>query len=147
DGTDALIAYLDEQTERPQQQRGFATATRLDMAAFPLPAYEHIDPRNYFLGSIQFSSGCPYLCQLCDIPSPYGRNPRWKEPAQGCHELDAMLACGARSGIYFVDDTFVANKAAARRLLPHLSRWQERNGFALNFNCEATLTIAQMPDL
>src|SRR5262249_51280205 len=70
-----------------------------------------------------------------------------KEPDQICRELDAMLARGARSGVYFVDDNFVANKAAAHRLLPHLIRWQERNGFPLNFNCEATLNIAQMPEL
>jgi hopanoid C-2 methylase len=147
DGTDALIAYLDEQTARPPRQLVFATAARLDMTAFPLPAYDRIDLRNYFLGSVQFSSGCPYLCEFCDIPALYGRNPRMKEPEQICRELDAMLARGARSGAYFVDDNFVANKAAVLRLLPHLIRWQERNGFPLNFNCEATLNIAQMPDL
>jgi radical SAM superfamily enzyme YgiQ (UPF0313 family) len=147
DGTDALIAYLDEQTTRPPAQLVFATAARLDMAAFPLPAYDRIDLRNYFLGSVQFSSGCPYLCEFCDIPALYGRNPRLKEPEQICRELDAMLARGARTGVYFVDDNFVASKAAALRLLPHLIRWQERNGFPINFNCEATLNIAQMPDL
>ncbi len=147
DGTDALIAYLDEQTARPPRQLAFSTAARLDMTAFPLPAYDRIDLRNYFLGSIQYSSGCPYLCEFCDIPALYGRNPRLKEPEQICRELDAMLARGARSGVYFVDDNFVANKAAALRLLPHLIRWQERNGFPINFNCEATLNIAQMPEL
>jgi radical SAM superfamily enzyme YgiQ (UPF0313 family) len=147
DGTDALIAYLDEQTARPARQLVFSTAARLDMTAFPLPAYDRIDLRNYFLGSVQFSSGCPYLCEFCDIPALYGRNPRLKDPDQICRELDAMLARGARSGVYFVDDNFVANKAAALRLLPHLIRWQERNGFPLNFNCEATLNIAQMPEL
>ena len=147
DGTDALIAFLDEQAARPTQQRVFSTAARLDMTAFPLPAYEQIDLRNYFLGSVQFSSGCPYLCEFCDIPGLYGRNPRLKEPEQICRELDAMVARGARGGVYFVDDNFVANKAAALRLLPTLVRWQERNGFPINFNCEATLNIAQMPEL
>jgi len=147
DGTDALITHLDEQTARPPRQLVFATTARLDMTAFPLPAYEHLDLRNYFLGSVQFSSGCPYLCEFCDIPALYGRNPRLKEPEQICRELDAMLARGARGGVYFVDDNFVANKAAALRLLPHLIRWQERNGFPINFNCEATLNIAQMPEL
>ena len=147
DGTDALIAYLDAQTVRPPRHLVFATDARLDMTAFPLPAYDSIDLHNYFLGSVQYSSGCPYLCEFCDIPALYGRNPRLKEPEQICGELDAMLARGARSGVYFVDDNFVANKAAALRLLPHLIRWQERNGFPLNFNCEATLNIAQMPEL
>ena len=147
DGTDAVIAYLDAQTARPPQQQRFATAARLDMPAFPLPAYDRIDLRNYFMGSIQFSSGCPFLCEFCDIPALYGRNPRLKEPEQICRELDAMMAHGARGSVYFVDDNFVANKAAALRLLPHLIRWQERNGFPLLLNCEATLNIAQMPEL
>jgi hopanoid C-2 methylase len=147
DGTDALIACLDGQTARPPRQLVFATDARLDMTALPLPAYERIDLRNYFLGSVQFSSGCPYLCEFCDIPALYGRRPRMKEPEQICRELDAMVARGARSGVYFVDDNFVANKAAALRLLPNLIRWQERNGFPINFNCEATLNIAQMPEL
>jgi radical SAM superfamily enzyme YgiQ (UPF0313 family) len=147
DGTDALIAHLDAQTARPPRQLVFATAARLDMTQFPLPAYDRIDLRNYFLGSVQFSSGCPYLCEFCDIPALYGRKPRLKEPEQICRELDAMLARGTRSGVYFVDDNFVANKAAASRLLPHLIRWQERHGYPINFNCEATLNIAQMPEL
>src|SRR5262245_42062419 len=58
-----------------------------------------------------------------------------------------MLANGARGAAYFVDDNFVGNKSAALRLLPQLIRWQERNGYPLHFNCEATLNLAQMPEL
>jgi len=147
DATDAVIAYLDDTPRRPPQQLVFSTVERLAMTEFPLPAYGRIDLRNYFLGSIQFSSGCPYLCEFCDIPALYGRNPRLKDPDQICRELDAMMARGARGGVYFVDDNFIGNKGAAERLLPTLIRWQERNGFPLNFNCEATLNIAQMPEL
>ena len=147
DGTDAVIAYIDEEGQRPARQLVFSTAARLPMTDFPSPAYDSIDLRNYFLGSVQFSSGCPYLCEFCDIPGLYGRNPRLKDPAQICHELDVMLANGARGAAYFVDDNFVGNKSAALKLLPRLIRWQERNGFPLHFNCEATLNIAQMPEL
>jgi len=147
DATDAVIAHLDESPRRPSRQLVFSTVERLPMTAFPLPAYDHLDLRRYFLGSVQFSSGCPYLCEFCDIPALYGRNPRLKDPEQICRELDAMLARGARTGVYFVDDNFIGNKGAAERLLPALIRWQERNGFPLNFSCEATLNIAQMPEL
>jgi radical SAM superfamily enzyme YgiQ (UPF0313 family) len=147
DGTDALIAHLDADAARPPRQLVFATGARTPLTAFPVPAYDLLDMRNYFLGSIQFSSGCPYLCEFCDIPALYGRNPRLKEADQICRELDAIVARGARGAVYFVDDNFIANKGAALQLLPRLIRWQEENGFPLRFSCEATLNIAQAPDL
>jgi len=147
DATEALIRHLDAQVTRPAAQIVLETAHRLPMTEFPQPAYHLIDMRQYFLGSIQFSSGCPFLCEFCDIPALYGRNPRLKQPAQVLAELDAMLAAGARTGIYFVDDNFIANPAAARELLPHLIDWQRRRGYPVNFACEATLNLAQFPDI
>ena len=67
------------------------TADRLDMTEFPIPAYELAEIRRYFLGSIQYSSGCPYQCEFCDIPGLYGRNPRLKTPQQIIAELDKLL--------------------------------------------------------
>jgi radical SAM superfamily enzyme YgiQ (UPF0313 family) len=147
DATNALIARIDESPARPERQLVFATEDRVPLADFPTPAYDMIDVSSYFLGSVQFSSGCPYRCEFCDIPALYGRNPRLKDPAQICRELDALLANGAHGAIYFVDDNFVANKKAAHTLLPHLIRWQGRNQFPIHFACEATLNIAQMPEL
>jgi hypothetical protein len=100
DGTDALIAYLDEQTARPSRQLVFSTDARLDMTAFPQPAYDRIDLRNYFLGSVQFSSGCPYLCEFCDIPALYGRDPRLKDPEQiGLSSMPCWRAAPAAASI------------------------------------------------
>jgi hypothetical protein len=70
------------------------TRDRRELCNFPIPAYELAQLDRYFLGSIQFSSGCPYQCEFCDIPALYGRNPRFKTPAQICAELDKLLACG-----------------------------------------------------
>ncbi len=147
DATDALIAALDDDLRPPSAQRRFATQERLPLADFPIPSYPMIEGRRYFLGSIQFSSGCPYRCEFCDIPALYGRQPRLKEPAQILAELDAMLECGIIGSVYFVDDNFIGNKKAARALLPHLIAWQHRRGFPLQFSCEATLNIAQCPDI
>jgi len=82
DATDALIRALDDDIGPPPAQRRFTTAERLPLADFPLPAYHLIEGRRYFLGSIQFSSGCPYRCEFCDIPALYGRQPRLKQPEQ-----------------------------------------------------------------
>jgi len=147
DATDRLIAALDEDVSAPAAQRRFATAERLPLGDFPIPAYELIEGRRYFLGSIQFSSGCPYRCEFCDIPALYGRQPRLKRPEQITAELDALLAAGILGSIYFVDDNFIANKKAARALLPHLVAWQKRRGYPVQLSCEATLNIAACPDI
>src|SRR5438045_1969464 len=142
DATDRLIAYLDHHVERPPVQLRFETVERLPLADFPIPAYDLIQLPEYFIANIQFSSGCPYSCEFCDIPALYGRNPRLKTPAQVLGELDEIAATGATS-VYFVDDNFIGNQKAALELLPHLVAWQERNRFPLRFACEATLNIAR----
>jgi radical SAM superfamily enzyme YgiQ (UPF0313 family) len=147
DGTDALIRTLDDDPSPPPAQRRFATAERLPLSDFPIPSYELIEGRRYFLGSIQFSSGCPYRCEFCDIPALYGRQPRLKQPEQVLAELDAMLEAGIAGSVYFVDDNFIGNKKAARELLPHLIDWQQRRGYPLQFSCEATLNLALCPDI
>jgi hopanoid C-2 methylase len=147
DATDALIRALDDDPSLPAAQRRFATGERLPLADFPIPSYELIEGRRYFLGSIQFSSGCPYRCEFCDIPALYGRQPRLKQPEQVLAELDAMLQAGIAGSVYFVDDNFIGNKKAARELLPHLIEWQKQRGFPLQFSCEATLNLALCPDI
>jgi hopanoid C-2 methylase len=123
------------------------TADRLDMTKFPIPAYELADIKHYFLGSIQYSSGCPYQCEFCDIPGLYGRNPRLKTPQQITAELDKLLECGITGSVYFVDDNFIGNRKAALDLLPHLIEWQKKTGYVLRFSCEATLNIAKRPEI
>jgi radical SAM superfamily enzyme YgiQ (UPF0313 family) len=147
DATDELIARLERDPARPPQQVVLTTNERRPLTEFPMPAYEMAQLTRYFIGSIQFSSGCPYQCEFCDIPALYGRNPRFKTPAQVTAELDKMLACGLDSAVYFVDDNFIAHKRGVRELLPHLVEWQRRNKYPLAFACEATLNIAKRPEI
>jgi hopanoid C-2 methylase len=147
DATDMLIGAIDEDATPPPVQCRFVTGERLPLADFPIPAYDLIDGRRYFIGSVQFSSGCPYRCEFCDIPALYGRQPRLKTPEQIIAELDALLAAGIKTSIYFVDDNFIGNKRAARALLPHLVAWQKRHGYPVQLCCEATLNIARCPDI
>ncbi|MGH7313583.1 MAG: B12-binding domain-containing radical SAM protein, partial [Candidatus Rokuibacteriota bacterium] len=142
DATDRVIEWIDRSQGRPEQQLRFETLERLPLADFPIPAYDRIAVREYFIASIQFSSGCPYTCEFCDIPALYGRNPRVKTPAQVLAELDRLVAGGA-TAVYFVDDNFIANQRATLELLPHLVEWQHRNRYPVRFACEATLNIAK----
>ena len=132
---------------RPEQQVVLKTADRVPMSEFPIPAYELAEVKKYFLGSIQYSSGCPYQCEFCDIPGLYGRNPRLKTPEQIIAELDKLRECGVTGSVYFVDDNFIGNRKAALDLLPHLIEWQKRTGYVMRLACEATLNIAKRPEI
>jgi radical SAM superfamily enzyme YgiQ (UPF0313 family) len=147
DATDELLARLDRDCTRPDRQVILTTKERRDLSEFPVPAYELAQLDRYFIGSIQFSSGCPYTCEFCDIPGLYGRVPRLKRPQQIIAELDKLRACGLSTSVYFVDDNLIANRRALRELLPHLIAWQERNSFPLTFAFEATLNIVKYEDV
>ncbi len=147
DGTDRLIALVDADPRRPPQQVRCVTGERVPLTAFPAPAYHLAEISRYFIGSVQFSSGCPYQCEFCDIPALYGRNPRLKTPQQVTDELDAMLRHGNLGAVYFVDDNFIGNRRAARELVEHLVAWQKARGYPIEFACEATLNIAKYPEL
>jgi radical SAM superfamily enzyme YgiQ (UPF0313 family) len=147
DATDRLIELLDRSLDPPREQIRLATAARLPLCDFPVPAYHLIPLNRYFIGSLQFSSGCPYRCEFCDIPALYGRQPRLKTPEQVIAELDAIVSQAHPPAIYFVDDNFIGNRKAARELLPHLIAWQKRRGYPVLFACEATLNLAKQPEI
>jgi hopanoid C-2 methylase len=147
DATDELIARLAHDPSRPTRQVVLKTVERLPMTDFPIPAYELAEMNRYFLGNIQYSSGCPYQCEFCDIPGLYGRNPRIKTPGQIIAELDKLRECGMTTTVYFVDDNFIGNRKAALELLPHLIEWQKRTGYVVRLACEATLNIAKRPEI
>ncbi len=147
DATDELIARLARDTSRPGEQVVLTTKSRVDMKDFPIPRYELAEVTKYMLGSLQYSSGCPYQCEFCDIPGLYGRNPRLKTPQQIIAELDKMRECGIADTVYFVDDNFIGNRKAALDLLPHLIEWQKKHGYVTRLACEATLNIAKRPEI
>jgi radical SAM superfamily enzyme YgiQ (UPF0313 family) len=147
DATEDLVRRLEHDVSRPAVQIILTTAIRRELADFPLPAYELCRLDKYFMGSIQFSSGCPYDCEFCDIPALYGRNPRLKTPQQVVAELDKLRACGLANAVYFVDDNFIGNRRAVLELLPALIDWQKRHSYPLSLACEATLNIAKRPEI
>jgi hopanoid C-2 methylase len=148
DATDGIVRLIDESAAPPPGQRVFRTKERLPLTDFPIPAYERIPLGRYLLGTVQFSSGCPYLCEFCDIPGLYGRQPRMKTPQQIVAELDFIFAQPSPpTTIYFVDDNFIGNRKAAKDMLPHLVEWQKRHAYPVMFACEATLNIAKQTDI
>ena len=148
DATDRIIGLIDASPARPTAPQRFETKERLPLRDFPIPAYDLIPLKRYLMLTLQFSSGCPYLCEFCDIPNLYGRQPRLKRPEQVMAELDAMRRQkGHPPVVYFVDDNFIGNRKATKEMLPHLVAWQKQHGYPMQFACEATLNIAKQTEI
>jgi radical SAM superfamily enzyme YgiQ (UPF0313 family) len=148
EGTNQLVARLDASITPPPEQIRFENKDRLPLSDFPIPAYDLIPLKSYLMCTLQFSSGCPYRCEFCDIPGLYGRQPRLKTPQQITAELDAMCSQkGHPTSVYFVDDNFIGNRKATRDMLPHLVEWQKQHAYPMLFACEATLNIAKQTEI
>jgi radical SAM superfamily enzyme YgiQ (UPF0313 family) len=105
-----------------------------DMRTSPLPAYQLLGTKYYGAMSLQFSRGCPYQCDFCDVTTLFGRRPRFKTAAQTIAELDNLYRIGWRGKIYFVDDNLMANKPCLKdELLPAIIQWQRgKRGFSFH---------------
>jgi radical SAM superfamily enzyme YgiQ (UPF0313 family) len=119
---------------------------RTDMTRVPRPRYDLLKVDRYASGSLQFSRGCPFQCEFCDIIVTFGRRPRTKKPEQVIAELDDMLRAGFFS-VFIVDDNFIGNKVAAKELLRQLVSWQERNGYRMRLSTEASVNLADDQEL
>ncbi len=116
------------------------------MTRVPVPRYDLLDMRQYLFGSIQFSRGCPFRCEFCDIIVTFGRRPRLKTPAQILRELEALLSLGTEI-VFIVDDNLIGNKHAVRPLLEAVAQFQEDHGFPFIFTTEASLDLAEDAEL
>ena len=108
----------------------------------PVPRFDLLQLDRYGTASLQFSRGCPYRCDFCDIIVMFGRKPRTKTPEQIGRELDALRAHGANSA-FFVDDNLIGNKKLAKELLRYLIDYQKRHDYPFEFGTEASLNLAQ----
>lgn len=124
----------------------YEQAQKTDMTTVPVPRFDLLKRGYYGTAPVQFSRGCPFLCEFCDIITIFGRKPRTKRPEQVIAELDALLAQGFR-GCFLVDDNFIGNKVEAKRLLKRIVEWQESKGFPLTFTTEASVNLADDREL
>ncbi len=119
---------------------------KTDVTKLPVPRYDLLDMPKYMSVAVQFSRGCPFQCEFCDIITIFGRRPRVKTPEQLIADMDAARLSGAHI-CFLVDDNFIGNKVAAKKMLPHLIEWQRRHGFPLQLSTEASVNIADEPEL
>ena len=118
-----------------------------DVTQTPLPRYDLIDMKHYATMGVQFSRGCPFNCEFCDITKLYGRVPRTKTPDQMVKEFELLYGLGWRGQVFLVDDNFIGNKRDAMNLLPVLADWQRAHGYPFTLTTEASLNLARMDAL
>ena len=112
-----------------------------------MPRFDLLKFDHYLHVGVQFSRGCPFTCEFCDIIELYGRVPRAKTNAQMLTELDALYACGYRGHVDFVDDNMIGNKKALKKFLPELIAWQKERGYPFEFSTEASVNLADDDEL
>ena len=133
--------------ERGVAQRIYRAEGFADLHGTPVPLWELADLRRYACAGIQFSRGCPFDCEFCNVTAMFGRRPRTKTAAQVRAELDALHRCGWKGGIFFVDDNLIGNKKELKRdLLPVLIQWQRECG-PVSFNTQASINLADDAEL
>ncbi|MGB3638251.1 MAG: DUF4070 domain-containing protein [Rivularia sp. (in: cyanobacteria)] len=125
----------------------FRATEKPDVTSTPIPRFDLLERDAYDMMSVQFSRGCPFQCEFCDIIVLYGRKPRTKTPAQLLAELDCLYELGWRSGVFMVDDNFIGNKRNVKLLLQELKVWMKAHDYPFRFDTEASIDLAQDPEL
>ena len=142
EGEITLPMFIEALARGEQGGRFSAEGDKPDVTATPIPRFDLLQLEAYDSMSVQFSRGCPFNCEFCDIIVLYGRKPRTKTPEQLVAELQSLYDLGWRRSIFLVDDNFIGNKRNAKLLLPEIRKWQEQHGYPFSFSTEASVDLA-----
>jgi radical SAM superfamily enzyme YgiQ (UPF0313 family) len=133
--------------ERGEAKPSYKAPERPPLALTPIADFGLADLRRYSAMSVQYSRGCPFSCEFCDIIEIYGRVPRTKSIPQMLAEFDALLALGWHGTVFIVDDNFIGNKKNVRLLLPALAAWQKKHDYPFSLLTEASVNLADDDNL
>jgi radical SAM superfamily enzyme YgiQ (UPF0313 family) len=144
---DEIFNAIAADLETGRARRLYRVTEKPNVSRTPVPRFDLLSLEKYSSMSVQFSRGCPFTCEFCDIVTLYGRRPRTKSPAQLIGELDTLLQLGWRKEVFVVDDNFIGNHKAALTLTLELERWQRSNQYPFAFFTEASIDLASRPEL
>ena len=143
---DILPGFLRD-LEQGTARKIYRASEKPDVARAPLPRYDLISLQDYGSMALQFSRGCPFDCEFCDITKLFGRVARTKTNEQVLGELDQLYRLGWRGPLFLVDDNFIGNKRAALALLPHVAEWQKERDYPFDLFTEASVNLARLEPL
>ena len=146
EGECTIPMFLDA-LERGDERGIFRSAEKPDVTQTPIPRFDLLDLDAYMAITVQFSRGCPFQCEFCDIINLYGRKPRTKTPEQMLAEFDALYNLGWRRYVFVVDDNFIGNKRNAKMFLRELIPWMEKHKYPFILLTEASLNLAEDDEL
>ncbi len=138
--------FLDDFARGNATEKRYEQLQPTDMLTVPRPRFDLLKVDRYASGALQYSRGCPFQCEFCDIIVIYGRRPRVKDPDQLVAELDDMRCAGFHSA-FIVDDNFIGNKKKAKALLEKLIPWMEQHNYPLRLTTEASIDLAEDAEL
>ena len=147
DEGEITIPMFVEAISRGETSGKFRTEERAAVTETPIPRYDLLNFEAYDNMSVQFSRGCPFQCEFCDIIVLYGRKPRTKKPKQLLQELDYLYELGWRGGVFMVDDNFIGNKRNVKLLLKELKEWMKERDYPFSFDTEASVDLAKDEEL
>ncbi len=147
DEGEITLPMLVESLKRGETKGVFRATDKPDVTTTPIPRYDLLELDAYESMSVQFSRGCPFQCEFCDIIVLYGRKPRTKCPKQLLKELDYLYNMGWRGNIFMVDDNFIGNKRNVKLFLKELKEWQITHEFPFLFQTEASVDLAKDKEL
>lgn len=133
--------------ENGTAKRIYKALERPQLCSTPLPNFELINLKHYSAMSVQYSRGCPFQCEFCDIIEIYGRVPRTKSNQQLLAELSELFRVGWRGVVFIVDDNFIGNKRNVKKLLPDLIEWSKLHNRPFSFITEASVNLAEDDEL
>ncbi|HEY82002.1 MAG TPA: B12-binding domain-containing radical SAM protein [Dehalococcoidia bacterium] len=142
-----LPSFL-EDLEKGEAHHLYASNQRPDITETPLPLWSLINMKNYSSMNVQYSRGCPFNCEFCDIIILNGHKPRTKDKAQMLAELEALYRQGWRGGVFIVDDNFIGNKKKLKsEILPAIIEWRKRKKYPFVLSTEASINLADDEEL
>jgi radical SAM superfamily enzyme YgiQ (UPF0313 family) len=142
-----VFAGIARDLEQGTAQAVYRVADKPDMSHSPVPRFDLLRRNMYTSMPVQFSRGCPFQCEFCDIITIYGRKPRMKSAAQLIAELDLLRELGWRNEVFIVDDNFIGNSKHALQLAVELGDWGDKHQRPFSFYTEASIDLADRPDL
>ncbi len=125
----------------------YQSTRKPDVTRTPIPRWDLIQLKDYATMSLQFSRGCPFNCEFCDIIVMNGRLPRIKSPSQMIAEIESLVAAGWEGSIFIVDDNFIGNKVRVKTLLREMVAWRKRRNPRVTFFTEASMNLADDDEL